>query len=106
MLLEKGADVNAQGGLYSNALQAASGKGEKEIVGVLLEKRADVNAQGGPFGNALQAASGIGEKEIVGMLLEKGADVNARADSTATRCRRHQLKEGDRRDAAREGGRR
>jgi hypothetical protein len=76
-LLEKGADVSAQGGIYGNALQAASSGGHKEIVQMLLEKGADVNAQGGRYGNALQAASSGGHKEIVQMLLEKGADVNA-----------------------------
>jgi ankyrin repeat protein len=57
MLIEKGPDVNAQGGIYGNALQAASLKGNDEIVEMLIEKGADVNAQGGIFDNALQAAS-------------------------------------------------
>ena len=52
-LLEKGAEVNAQGGLYRNALQAASDGGHEAIVKVLLEKGAEVNAQGGVYGNAL-----------------------------------------------------
>jgi hypothetical protein len=77
MLLDKGADVNAQGGQYGNALQAASVNGRKEVVTLLLEKGADVNAQGGLYGNALQAASANGRKEVVTLLLEKGADVNA-----------------------------
>ncbi len=41
LLLEKGADVNAQGGCCGNALQAASFKGHKEVVELLLEKGAD-----------------------------------------------------------------
>jgi ankyrin repeat protein len=57
VLLEKGAEVNAQGGEYGNALQAASFGGHEAIVKVLLEKGAEVNAQGGIYGNALQAAS-------------------------------------------------
>jgi hypothetical protein len=77
MLLEKGADVNAQGGHYGNALQAASARGHDQIVQRLLEKGADVNAQGGDYGNALQAASAWGHDQIVQRLLEKGADVNA-----------------------------
>jgi ankyrin repeat protein len=64
MLLEKGADVNAQVAWYGNALQAASSKGYKEIAQMLLEKGADVNAQGGAFGSALQAASLGGHKEV------------------------------------------
>ncbi|KAK4182388.1 ankryin repeat protein, partial [Podospora australis] len=76
MLLEKGADVNAQSGIYGNALQAASSEGHTEIARMLLEKGADVNPQGGVYGNALYAASSEGHTEIARMLLEKGADVN------------------------------
>ncbi|KAG9240039.1 hypothetical protein BJ878DRAFT_469094 [Calycina marina] len=61
LLLEKGADVNAQGGYYGNALQAASLGGHEAVAALLLEKGADVNAQnGGIYGNALQAASATG----------------------------------------------
>ncbi|KAJ6103492.1 hypothetical protein N7486_005919 [Penicillium sp. IBT 16267x] len=77
ILLEHGADVNAQGGHYGNALYAASWEGHDKIVQMLLEHGADVNAQGGDFGNALQAASSKGHDKIVRMLLEHGADVNA-----------------------------
>jgi hypothetical protein len=77
MLLDKGADVNAQGGPYGNALQAASVGGHKAVVTLLLDKGADVNAQGGHYGNALRAASAEGHKEVATLLLDKGADVNA-----------------------------
>ncbi|KPA37280.1 hypothetical protein FLAG1_09906, partial [Fusarium langsethiae] len=76
-LTTEGADVNAQGGYYGNALQAASFGGHLEIVQTLLDKGADVNTQGGHYGNALYAASSQGNLEIVQMLLDKGADVNA-----------------------------
>ncbi|EWZ78238.1 hypothetical protein FOXG_14292 [Fusarium oxysporum f. sp. lycopersici 4287] len=76
-LTTEGADVNAQGGKYGNALQAASFQGNPEIVQLLLDKGADVNAQGGYLGNALQAASYEGNLEVVQLLLDKGADVNA-----------------------------
>jgi hypothetical protein len=36
MLLEKGADVNAQGGQYSNALEAACDNGHEMITKMLL----------------------------------------------------------------------
>ncbi|KAI1085934.1 ankyrin repeat-containing domain protein [Rostrohypoxylon terebratum] len=75
-LLEEGANVNAQGGLYGNALQAASFRGHEKIVQILLEKGAHVNIQGGRYGNALQIASSQGQEKIVQILLEKGADVN------------------------------
>jgi hypothetical protein len=73
LLLAKGADVNAQGGLFGNALQAASYGGHERIVELLLAKGADVNAQGGLFGNALQAASRGGHERIVELLRANGA---------------------------------
>lgn len=41
LLLNKGASVNAQGGEYSNALQAASEEGHTQIIKLLLGKGAD-----------------------------------------------------------------
>ncbi|KAK7570935.1 hypothetical protein V3481_019026 [Fusarium oxysporum f. sp. vasinfectum] len=72
-----GADVNAQGGVYGNALQAASFKGNLEVVQLLLDKGAEVNAQGGYYSNALYVASFEGDLEVVQLLLDRVADVNA-----------------------------
>jgi ankyrin repeat protein len=83
LLLEKGADINAQGGENGNAIQCAAREGNLEIVQLLLEKGADINAQGGEYDNALQGAVRRGHLEIVQLLLENGADVNARHKSTA-----------------------
>ena len=47
LAISKEADVNAQGGQYRNALQAASSKGNEAIVRLLLDKGADDNTQGG-----------------------------------------------------------
>ena len=65
MLLDKGADVDAEGGAHSNALSAASLDGHEEVVRLLLEKGASVNAEGGVFGSALSAASLRGHEEVV-----------------------------------------
>ncbi|KAJ6126271.1 hypothetical protein N7471_010764 [Penicillium samsonianum] len=81
MLLERGADVNAQGGFYGNAFQAACAGGHDKIAQMLLERGADVNAQGGSYGNAFQAACARGHDKIAQMLLERGADVNAQGGS-------------------------
>lgn len=50
-------DVNFQGGVYGNALQAAcaSPKAREELVRMLLDAGAEVDVQGGKFGNAMQA---------------------------------------------------
>ncbi|KAJ7874014.1 ankyrin repeat domain-containing protein [Mycena olivaceomarginata] len=45
MLLKKGANLNAPGGEYGTALQAASQQGKLEIVQLLLRKGADKNIQ-------------------------------------------------------------
>ena len=77
LLLKKGADVNAEGGEYGTALQAASCRGYETVVQLLLKKGADVNAEGGEYGTALQAASKNGHETVVQLLLKNGADVNA-----------------------------
>ena len=77
ILLNSGADVNAERGFYGTALQAASMRGHAEIVKLLLEKDANVNAEGGFYGNALYAGSKEGHAEIVKLLLKKDANVNA-----------------------------
>ncbi|EMD97625.1 hypothetical protein COCC4DRAFT_34174, partial [Bipolaris maydis ATCC 48331] len=64
MLLKNGANVNLKGGMYSNALYAASEGGHEQIVRILLNKGADANAQGGECGNALRAASARGLEQI------------------------------------------
>jgi ankyrin repeat protein len=78
-LLDAGADVNTQGGDYSNPLQAAAAlwHGNEMLVQMLLDAGADVNAQGGFDNNALQAASIRGSDVVVRTLLNAGADVNA-----------------------------
>jgi len=78
-LLEVGADVNAEGGGYGNALQAASYGGHSQVVQRLLEAGANVNAEGGyHYNSALQAASIWGYDQVVRQLLEAGANVNVK----------------------------
>lgn len=52
--MERGADVNAQGGRHGNALQAASHRGHGKVVELLMERGAEVNAQGEEDGTALK----------------------------------------------------
>ncbi|KAB8290900.1 hypothetical protein EYC80_008536 [Monilinia laxa] len=69
LLLDRRADVNAQGGEYGNALQAAVYKGYRSIVQLLFDREADINAQGGRYGNALQAAALRGHRSILQLLI-------------------------------------
>ena len=84
LLLNQGAEVNAQDGYYGNALQVASRCGHEHIVQLLLDKRAEVNAQGGKYGNALQAASDGNHENVVKLLMEKGAVLDSEETPTTT----------------------
>ncbi|KAK5283027.1 hypothetical protein LTR55_011442 [Exophiala xenobiotica] len=72
--------MNAQGGYFGNALQAASSGGHEEVVQILIDRGAGVNAQGGEYGNALYAASSGGREEVVQMLIDRGAEVHGLDD--------------------------
>lgn len=76
-LLAEGADVDAQGGWYCSALQAASSQRHMDIVDLLLENGADVNIYGG-YGdnNALQFAVLQNHMGMVEFLLERNADID------------------------------
>ena len=75
MLLDKGADINAQGGGCGNALQAASYEGHQslEVVKLLLDKGVDYNTKSGSYDNMLYVASYKGYVKIVEILLNKVA---------------------------------
>ncbi|KAJ7747665.1 ankyrin repeat-containing domain protein [Mycena maculata] len=97
-LIDHGADMNARGGLYTNAIHPASEMGHEDVVRFLIEKDVQLNLQaryestlqmlfgqtvtmaqlfmGGKYGGALQAASSKGHQHIILLLLEGGADVN------------------------------
>jgi ankyrin repeat protein len=76
-LLARGANVNARGGHYGTALQAAAVYGHHQTVKTLMEWGADVNIQGGEYGDALTAAYESGCEQTI-LLLEgegpKGID--------------------------------
>lgn len=65
--------VNAAGGVFGSALQAAAHSGQIDSVRMLLNRGANVNAQGGLYGSALDAAILRGYWDIVEVLLERGA---------------------------------
>ncbi|KAK6495994.1 hypothetical protein TWF481_002023 [Arthrobotrys musiformis] len=78
LLLEDfGANANATGVEYGNALTAAAFDGTLEIVRMLLDHGADANS---PNGWSLQTAAEQGHLEVVKLLVERGANINACLD--------------------------
>lgn len=91
-LLDLGADINASGGSYGNALQRACRNGDIHLVKVLLDKGADVNVTDGKNKGALQYSlqAGRNRLDIMKLLLSNGANVNAQStegNAFHTACR-------------------
>jgi ankyrin repeat protein len=73
LLLSKSAEVNARGGNYSNALQAASFRDPREDCPAPAQQGAEINTQDGNYRNTLQAASFRDHKKVMQLLVSKGA---------------------------------
>lgn len=80
LLLEQRPDinVNAQGGIFGTALQAAAYSDQTASIRLLLEKKADCNIRGGKYGSPLNAAIVSGWWDIVEILLQAGATPDCR----------------------------
>ena len=76
LLLDYGANANAQGGKYGTALQAAASKGYTSVVKLLLDRGADIELQGGKYGSAIQAGAASGNAKTLKLLIARGADLN------------------------------
>lgn len=88
MLIEKGVDVNAEGGENTYVLHAASRDGNSKIVELLLKNGADVNAKNRDHETALYVACGRGgNPDTVRVLLNYGADSNAKGGEYSTPLR-------------------
>lgn len=85
VLLEKTPDINEPGGLFGNALQAASLAGPARWVRLLLERGADSNSNG-YCGSAIRAASFGGHNEVVRLLLERGATLGPGQQDALEAC--------------------
>lgn len=74
-LIEKGADVNARGGIGLTALHRAAFKDCVEVINILLDKRADLHARDTTFQySPLEWSALSGASHAVRLLIEKGAD--------------------------------
>jgi len=90
LLIEHGADVNAQIDTYQNysgttSLHLAAAYGHKSVVELLLANGADINRRDGEGNTALHRALGIKTcDDVVELLITSGADVNARNEAGET----------------------
>ncbi|KAJ7291420.1 ankyrin repeat domain-containing protein [Mycena rebaudengoi] len=78
LLTKHGANVNAAGGSYGNALHAAAAMGHLLVVQELITNGIDVNIRGRRYSSALNAALEGGHEGVVELLIQNGADVNER----------------------------
>jgi Ankyrin repeats (3 copies)/Ankyrin repeats (many copies) len=85
LLLEHGADIDAQDRDDEAVLHLASEHGEVEVVQLLLQHNVKINAEGMAKWTPLHNASRFGHISATRLLLKYGADVNARGryDNTA-----------------------
>lgn len=85
LLLKKGADVNAPGGVRSSTpLHMACVSGREEIVKILVENGADVKARNSAGMTPLHLAAEGGHVGIMEFLISKGADINAKDNNGLT----------------------
>jgi ankyrin repeat protein len=101
LLLEQRPDINinAQGGIFNTALQAAAYSGQTASTRLLLEKKADCNIRGGKYGSALNAAVISGWWDIVEILLKAGATPDCRLQEEPDREWLQRVREEDGRGA-------
>ncbi len=87
LLLDKGADVEAQDGKRERtALHFAAWQGYEPLVRLLLERGANIEARDEyqRWETALHKAVERGHETVIRLLVEKGADVSARDDNGRT----------------------
>lgn len=77
LLLDQGADVNAQGGVVGNALMAASDGGHMVVAELMINAGANVNSIHEVWGSPLCLAAEKRHEAMVKLLIDAGADINA-----------------------------
>jgi ankyrin repeat protein len=84
-LLNKGADVNGQDGIFGlTPLIVASRMGHQEVVRLLVDRKADIRATDNRGSAALMIASAYGHVHVAKLLLDQGAEVNTKNHNGGT----------------------
>jgi cytohesin len=78
LLIDNGADINAQGIGELRPLHFAAGRGHRDVVELLLAKGADPKAKLENHKTAVHLAVSGGYQDVAELLLQRGCDVNAR----------------------------
>ena len=76
VLLDEGAEIDANGGKNGTALQIASIEGRPDVVRLLVQKGASQSITSKRYGSPLCAAAEKGHQGTARILLEAGADLN------------------------------
>ncbi|KAM6483076.1 ankyrin repeat-containing domain protein [Trichoderma sp. SZMC 28011] len=76
LLLDRGAEINAQRGGWGSALQTAASDEHLNMLKLLIKRGADINVPSNEAGCVLLSASG--NMHCLQLLLDNGADVNKR----------------------------
>ena len=69
MLFDRGANVNAQGEYYNNALQAASEGGHEKVMQILLDKGADISVANADGWTPLNSVADSRHLEVIKLYL-------------------------------------
>ncbi len=93
LISENGADINAQGGAYSSALQAASHRGHCRVVRILLSNPANIDQRDTCGRTALHFASAGGHKATVELLFGHASDLSI-TDMQKRNCLHHAASNG------------
>ncbi|KAL6401237.1 serine/threonine-protein kinase Sgk2 [Ilyonectria robusta] len=80
ILREGSVDIDARGGYYGTARQAASAEDRKDLVQIQLDKDADVKIEGRRYRTAALATASKGGSEVRWVILSRGDEAEIAAD--------------------------
>ena len=83
--LAKGADINAQDGVYGvTPLSWAALLGQTQMAELLIQRGANVNSKNRDGATPLHVAAFLGQDEVAKLLVQKGANTNVRSNAGMT----------------------